>query len=200
VREAIQQFGLDDQGIGEAALGDDVLGYLEISHRARAGAGKVGARLEWSKQLLDKRGWLCVFGKGESFGHDPDGRAPGCACCRWPNGWCRRVRTRSRFPIGRDCRLDLSKTGRDECDPGEVRLSLDVRHRSDETRSGAIRELMGLGGNDREKARALFRSGIRMLEQDAVCLMVFLPTKLNSRFEVRDAGRTAWQAAQGTTP
>ncbi len=64
IREAIANFGLNPADIPQAAIGDDILGYIRVSHRARASAGArrpfAGSRRSdrWPKLVWSSPSWV----------------------------------------------------------------------------------------------------------------------------------------------
>ena len=186
VREAIQQFGLDEERIGEAALGNDVLGYLEFHIEQGPVLEKSGRQLGVVEAIVGQtRLALRFLGRANHSGTTPmDARQDALAAAA---EWMVAVESYAKQTSGLVATVGSieAKPGATNVIPGEVRLSLDVRHRSDETRSGAIRELMGLAETIARK-RGLCSQWNPLLEQNAVLLDVFLATQIESA--IRNAG------------
>jgi allantoate deiminase len=186
VREAVQQFGLDDRRIGEAAIGDDVIGYLEFHIEQGPVLEKLGRSLGVVETLVGQtRLSLRFLGRANHSGTTPmDSRRDALAAAA---EWMVAVESYAmRTPeLVATVGSIEAKPGATNVIPGEVRLSMDVRHRSDEVRTRAIRELTELAEGIARK-RGLCSQWNSLLEQNAVNLDEFLAGPIESA--IRDAG------------
>ena len=186
VREAIQQFGLDDHRIGQAALADDVLGYLEFHIEQGPVLEKLGRQLGVVEALVGQtRLALRFLGRANHSGTTPmDARRDALAGAA---EWVIAVETYAKKTSELVATVGSieAKPGATNVIPGEVRLSLDVRHRSDEVRTRAVRELTELAETIARK-RGLCSQWNSMLEQNAVNLDEFLRSQIESA--IRSSG------------
>ena len=180
VREAIQQFGLDDRRMSEAALSNDVLGYLEFHIEQGPVLEKLQRQLAVVEALVGQtRLALRFLGRANHSGTTPmDGRRDALAAAA---EWMVAVESYAlRTPeLVATVGSIEAKPGATNVIPGEVRISLDVRHRSDEVRTRAVRELTELAEGIARK-RGLCSQWNSLLEQNAVNLDEFLAGQIES--------------------
>ena len=195
VREAIQQFGLDDQRTGEAALATDVLGYFEFHIEQGPVLEKLGRQLGVVEALVGQTRLALRFrGRANHSGTTPmDARHDALAAAA---EWMVRVESHAREIAGLVATVGSieAKPGATNVIPGEVRLSLDVRHRSDEVRSRAKAELTGLA-EEVARRRALSVEWNSLLEQDAIRLDDFLAGQIESA--IRKSGSEPHRMTSG---
>jgi len=174
VRDAIQQFGLDDRRIGEAALANDVLAYLEFHIEQGPVLERLGRQLGVVEALVGQtRLTLRFLGRANHSGTTPmDARRDALAAAA---EWMVAVELHAKQTPDLVATVGSieAKPGATNVIPGEVRLSLDVRHRSDEVRTRAVRELTELAEATATK-RGLCSQWNTLLEQNAVQLDGFL--------------------------
>jgi allantoate deiminase len=186
VREAIRQFGLDDRRIAEAALLNDVLGYLEFHIEQGPVLEKLGRQLGVVEAIVGQTRLASRFlGRANHSGTTPmDARQDALAAAA---EWIVAVESHAKQIPGLVATVGSieAKPGVTNVIPGEVRLSLDVRHRSDETRSRAVQELAGLAETIARK-RGLCSQWNPLSEQNAVLLDGFLAEQIESA--IRSAG------------
>jgi len=180
VREAIQQFGLNDQRLGEATLANDVLGYLEFHIEQGPVLEKSARQLGVVEAIVGQtRLALRFLGRANHSGTTPmDARQDALAAAA---EWMVAVESYAKQTSGLVATVGSieAKPGATNVIPGEVRLSLDVRHRVDEARSNAVRELSGLAEAIARK-RGLCSQWNPLLEQNAVLLDGFLADQIES--------------------
>jgi allantoate deiminase len=186
VREAIRQFGLDDRRIPEAALGDDVLGYVEFHIEQGPMLEKLGKPLGLVEAIVGQtRIALQFLGKSNHAGTTPmDARNDALACAA---EWMVAIEARAKAISGLVATVGSieAKPGATNVIPGDVRLTLDARHRSDEVRSRAIREFIALA-EEIGKKRGLSLQWSTLLEQNAVVLNGFLADQIGEA--IRSSG------------
>lgn len=186
VREAIQQFGLDDRRIHEAKLRDDVLGYVEFHIEQGPVLEKLGRPLGVVEAIVGQtRVALQFLGKANHAGTTPmDTRNDALACAA---EWMVAIEARAKAIPGLVATVGSieAKPGVTNVIPGEVRLTLDARHRSDEVRSRAIQEFIGLA-EEIGKKRGLSLQWSTLLEQNAVVLNGFLADQIEEA--IRSSG------------
>ncbi len=186
VREAIHQFGLDEQRISEAALTGNVLAYLEFHIEQGPVLEKSGRQLGVVEALVGQtRLALRFLGRANHSGTTPmDARRDALAAAA---EWMVAVEshaTRTPELVATVGSIE-AKPGAINVIPGEVRLSLDVRHRSDEVRTRAVRELTDLAEAIARK-RGLCSQWNSLLEQNAVQLDEFLAGQIEAA--IRNSG------------
>src|SRR5215813_1968270 len=168
VREAIQQFGLDDRKISEARLASSVFGYLEFHIEQGPVLEKLDRRLAAVEAIVGQtRLALRFLGKANHAGTTPlDARYDALAGAA---EWINLVESRAKQVDGLVATVGSieAKPGATNVIPGEVRLTLDIRHKSDEVRTRAVQELIGRGA-EIAKCRRLALQCSTLLEQDAV--------------------------------
>jgi len=174
VREAIQQFGLDERRISEAALADDVLSYLEFHIEQGPVLEKLGRQLGVVETLVGQtRLALRFLGRANHSGTTPmDARRDALAAAAEWIVAAESYALKTHELVATIGSIE-AKPGATNVIPGEVRLSLDIRHRSDEVRARAVRELTEFAEAIARK-RGLCSQWNSLLEQNAVHLDDFL--------------------------
>src|SRR5262249_33479594 len=152
----------------EAKLGDDVLSYLEFHIEQGPVLEKLGKRLAAVDAIVGQtRLAIRFFGKANHAGTTPmDARYDALACAA---EWMIFVEEQAKQTEGVVATVGSieAKPGATNVIPGEVRLTLDVRHKSDKARTRAVRELAARGA-EIAKRRGLSLHWSTLLEQDSV--------------------------------
>jgi len=168
IREAIRQFGLDDRKISEAKLAGDTLGYLEFHIEQGPVLEKLNRPLAAVEAIVGQtRLALHFLGKANHAGTTPMGARHDALA--GASEWMTFVESHANQIAGLAATVGSieAKPGAANVIPGEVRITLDVRHKSDEVRSRAVRELAGRGAEIVNR-RGLSLQWSTLLEQSAV--------------------------------
>jgi len=195
VREAIRQFGLDDRRIEEAVIGEDALGYIEFHIEQGPVLEKAERQLGVVEAIVGQtRLALRFLGRANHAGTTPmDARNDALACAaEWMTG----VETRAKENPGLAATVGSieAKPGATNVIPGEVRLTLDVRHKHDETRSRFVHEFIGLAKEISGK-RGISLQWNALLEQNAVALNPFLTDQIDKA--IRNSGCEPYRMNSG---
>jgi allantoate deiminase len=186
VREAIRQFGLDDRRIEEAVIREDALGYIEFHIEQGPVLEKLERQLGVVEAIVGQtRLALRFLGRANHAGTTPmDARNDALACAA---EWMTRVESRAKENPGLAATVGSieAKPGAANVIPGEVRLTLDVRHKHDETRSRVVHEFIGLAKEISGK-RGISLQWNALLEQNAVPLNPFLTDQIDKA--IRNSG------------
>ena len=168
IREAIRQFGLNDRQIYDVELSRDVLGYLEFHIEQGPVLEKLGRPLAAVDSIVGQTRLALRFsGKANHAGTTPmDARQDALGGAA---EWISAVETYAKQVQGLVATVGSieAKPGATNVIPDEVRMTLDIRHKSDEVRSRAVQELMGRAA-EIAKNRRLSLQWNSMLEQNAV--------------------------------
>ena len=195
VREAIRQFGLDDRRIEEAVIREDALGYIEFHIEQGPVLEKVERQLGVVEAIVGQtRLALRFLGRANHAGTTPmDARNDALACAaEWMTG----VESRAKENPGLAATVGSieAKPGAANVIPGEVRLTLDVRHKHDETRSRVVHEFIGLAKEISGK-RGISLQWNALLEQNAVALNPFLTDQIDKA--IRNSGCEPYRMNSG---
>ena len=186
VREAIQQFGLDDRKIPEAKLAGDTLGYLEFHIEQGPVLEKLHCPLAAVEAIVGQtRLALRFLGKSNHAGTTPmAARHDALAAAA---EWMCFAESHANQIAGLTVTVGSieAKPGATNVIPGEVRLTLDVRHKSDEVRSRAVQELTGQGAAIANR-RGLSLQWGTLLEQKAVPMDDLMTREIEAA--IRDSG------------
>jgi allantoate deiminase len=174
VRGALRQFGLDDSKIPQAAVNDDVLGYLEFHIEQGPQLEHLGKPLAVVEAIAGQRRLEFAFiGCANHAGTTPmnlrrDALAGAAE-------WIVAVESTAREAPGLVATVGAitAKPGATNAIAGEVRVSLDVRHVSDEVRAEAVQKLTGRAA-EIAKRRGLSAQSKTLLDQPAVAMNPFL--------------------------
>ena len=175
VRQAIEEFGLNPREIPQAALGDDILGYVEFhieqgpvleTTEAAAGSGRSHRRPEPAGVHISSAAPTtpvrrrCIFATMRS-------RAQRSGSPRWSG-------RRNKIPglVATVGKIE-AKPGATNVIAGEARLTLDVRHGLDEVRTRAVDDLIREAEEIAQTARLSVSQNI-LLSQPAVAMDPFL--------------------------
>lgn len=186
VRKAIQNFGLNPNEIEQATLKDGVLGYLEFHIEQ----GPLLERLNKPLGVVDaivgqSRVQLTFTGRANHAGTTPmDMRQDAVAGAA---EWITDVERVARSVPGLVATVGSMevKPGATNVIAGEVRLSLDVRHRVDDIRTRTVNDLVRRAGEVAE-ARGLSAGRNILLNQSAVPMDSFLTGQIEEA--IRKAG------------
>jgi len=143
VRTAIEEFGLKPQGIPHAQLADDTLGYIEFHIEQGPVLEKLNLPLAAVESIAGQSRLEFTFlGRANHAGTTPMHlRSDAIAAAA---EWIRAVEHRAQDVPGLVAtvgKIDV-KPGATNVIAGEARLSLDVRHSSDEIRTRAVSDLI----------------------------------------------------------
>jgi allantoate deiminase len=178
VREAIEDFGLDPREISQAVLKEDTLGYIEFHIEQGPVLEKVGQPLGVVEAIAGQsRLELTFLGQTNHAGTTPmrlrhDAIA---GAAEWITAVERRAQN-TRDLVATVGTIN-AKPGATNAIPGEARLTLDVRHDSDETRNHAVESLLGQA-EDIAKRRGLSVSWNTLLSHRAVAMDPFLVNEI----------------------
>jgi len=186
VRKAIQNFGLNPNELEQATLKDGVLGYLEFHIEQ----GPLLERLNKPLGVVDaivgqSRVQLTFTGRANHAGTTPmDMRQDAVAGAA---EWITDVERLARSVPGLVATVGSMevKPGATNVIAGEVRLSLDVRHRVDDIRTRTVNDLVRRAGEVAE-ARGLSAGRNILLNQSAVPMDSFLTGQIEEA--IRKAG------------
>jgi allantoate deiminase len=180
LRKAIENFGLNPREIPEAALKDDTLGYLEFHIEQGPVLEKMGRSLGVVEAIAGQsRLELRFVGRANHAGTTPmqlrfDAIA---AAAEWITGVERHAQNVANL---------VATVGRVEATPGatnviagEARMSLDVRHGSDEARTKAVEYLIRRA-EEIAKRRGLSVHWKTLLSQPAVAMNPFLVNEIDA--------------------
>jgi allantoate deiminase len=178
VRQAIAEFGLNPAEIPQAAIGSDVIGYLEFHIEQGPVLENAGRPLGVVEAIVGQSRLEFTFiGHANHAGTTPMNlrRDALAAAAEWITAVERRAQTASQDTFGLVATVGAIQAmpGATNVIPGEVRVSLDVRHQNDEARIVAVDYLVR-AADDIAKRRGLsMRSNVRM-NQRAVPMDTFL--------------------------
>jgi allantoate deiminase len=178
VRGAIEGFGLNPEEISLAAVGDDVLSYLEFHIEQGPVLESLGGPLGMVEAIAAQRRAEVVFaGRANHAGTTPmhlrhDALAGAAE-------WVLAVERIAKSEAGLVATVGQieGRPGATNVIPGTVRLTLDVRHGCDEICTEASRKIMQ-EAEDVAARRGLKLSSTELLRQSAVKMDTFLATQI----------------------
>jgi len=179
VRRAIRQFGLDPQEIPHVCVNTDTLAYIEFHIEQGSVLDELGYPLAVVEAIAGQSRLEFTFvGSTNHAGTTPmylrhDALA---AAAEWITQVEREAKAVS-GAVGTVGRIEL-KPGAANVIPGEVRLTLDVRHRSDEIRNRIVSELIQEAEEISER-RGLTVQHSALLSQAAVQMNEFLINEID---------------------
>jgi allantoate deiminase len=180
VREAIQQFGLESTRVSEAIVRENALGFLEFHIEQGPILEKSGHSLAAVDTIAGQtRGVLHFAGKSNHAGTTPmNARQDALAGAA---EWISAVEKTAKETHGLVATIGSieAKPGATNVIPGDVRLSLDVRHKLDHTRLQAVQRFFALANQIATK-RGLAAHWNPLLEQCAVALDSFLVDQIEA--------------------
>jgi len=183
VRKAIENFGLNPGQLSAAVLGNDILGYVEFHIEQ-------GPVLETLKRPLgvveaiagQSRMEFTFFGRANHAGTTPmDLRYDAIAGAA---EWIGAVEQEARSVPGLVATVGTieAKPGATNVIAGEARLTLDVRHGTDEVRTRAVENLIRRS-DEMAKRRGLTVSQKLLLSQQAVAMDSFLAGEIEQAIQ-----------------
>jgi allantoate deiminase len=195
VRQAILDFRLDPKKLAGAILPDDALGYIEFHLEQGPVLEKLGKPLAAVEAVVGQsRLELTFVGRANHAGTTPmDLR---CDALAGAAEWINTVERTANSIAGL-----VATVGRIEAKPGatnviagETALTLDVRHRSDEVRSGAVDNLI-CRAQEIAQRRGLLVKTNSVLNQPAVAMDTLLTSQIEEA--IRRTGCEPHRMASG---
>ncbi len=195
VRKAIQDFGLNANEISKAALGDDVLGYIEFHIEQGPVLESLNRALGVVEAIVGQNRLEFTFcGCANHAGTTPMNlRHDALAAAA---EWIVTVETAARQTMGLVATVGLveAKPGATNVIAGEARASLDIRHASDRVRTETLDELI------RQAESLAARRGVTvkwrtLLAQNAIAMDPFLTNQIEQA--IRDSGCGLHRMASG---
>jgi allantoate deiminase len=183
VRRAIEQFDLDPTRIPQAVVSDDTLGYIEFHIEQ----GPVLEELRYPLGVVDaivgqSRAQLTFQGHANHSGTTPMHlrRDALAGTAEWISA-VERMSTSLSGAVGTVGKIE-ARPGATNVIAGEVHITLDVRHRSDEARTNLVTEIL------REAKRICERRGLNLqhkilLNQRAVPMDPFLVSEIGQAIQ-----------------
>jgi allantoate deiminase len=175
VREAIEDFGLRPDEIPEASLKeDDALGYVEFHIEQGPVLDQIGRSLGAVESIAGQSRLQVTFvGRANHAGTTPmDLRYDAIAAAAEWTGEVEREGLRTPGLTATVGTIE-AKPGAANVIAGEVRMTLDVRHSSDDVRTTAVKDLISKADTI-AKRRGLLARNITQLSQQAVAMDSFL--------------------------
>ena len=174
VRRAIEEFGLNPEEISQAELKKDTLGYLEFHIEQGPVLEKLNLSLGAVEAIIGQSRLEFTFlGSANHAGTTPMNlRSDALAGAAEWIGIVERVAQNIPGLVGTVGKIE-AKPGAANVIAGEVRLMLDVRHSSDETRIRAVEDLVRRA-HEIATRRGLFVRENVLLNQPAVAMDTFL--------------------------
>jgi allantoate deiminase len=186
VKDAIEEFGLNSVEIADAALPDDVFGYLEFHIEQGPVLEKLGLPLAVVEAIAGQSRLEFIFvGRANHAGTTPmDLRFDAVAGAA---EWILTVEREAKQTTGLVATVGAveTKPGASNVIAGEARLSLDVRHAQDEIRVHAVED-MKLQAEEIARRRGLSVVFNTSMNQTAVAMDPFLCAQIEDA--IRKAG------------
>jgi allantoate deiminase len=196
VREAIEDFGLEPEQIAQASLiKDDTLGYVEFHIEQGPVLEQAGRPLGAVESIAGQSRVHCAFtGRANHAGTTPmDLRYDAIAAAAEWIGEVEREGQRTRGLTATVGSIE-AKPGATNVIAGEARLTLDVRHSSDDVRTSAVQNLVGKAESI-AKRRGLSVRHSTQLNQPAVALDPLLVQQAEEA--IRRAGCDPYRMVSG---
>lgn len=195
VRDAIRNFGLDPDQIPAARLQDDVLGYVEFHIEQGPVLENLGLPLAVVEAIVGQTRLQYTFtGQANHAGTTPmNARRDALAAAA---EWMVAVENEALRTAGLVATIGCieSRPGATNVVPGEARLTLDIRHQSDQSRAQALQRLTTLA-HEIAARRNLLLNISTLLEQPVVALDPFLAGQIEAA--IRAAGCEPHRMASG---
>jgi len=186
IREAIRNFGLDPAQLSAAQLRDDVLGYVEFHIEQGPVLETLNLPLAAVEAIVGQSRLAITFtGKANHAGTTPmNARRDALAAAA---EWMVAVENESSRTAGLVATVGSIQAhpGASNVIPGEVRLTLDVRHKSDQVRMQATQRLTAMAQQIAAR-RALTLTSATFLNHSAVAMDSFLIAQVEAA--IRAAG------------
>jgi len=195
IRQAIQDFGLDPAQLTSAQLGDDVLAYLEFHIEQGPVLETLNLPLAAVEAIVGQSRLALTFtGKANHTGTTPmNARRDALAAAA---EWMVAVESESSRTAGLVATVGSIQAhpGATNVIPGEVRLTLDIRHKSDQVRTQALQRMTTLAQQIAAR-RALTFTFATFLSHPAVAMDAFLTAQIESA--IRAAGCSSHRMPSG---
>jgi allantoate deiminase len=195
IRKAIQDFGLDPAQLSAAQLGDDVLAYIEFHIEQGPVLESLSLPLAAVEAIVGQTRLALTFvGQANHAGTTPmNARHDALSAAA---EWIVAVESESNRFAGLVATVGSIQAypGAANVIPGEVRLTLDVRHKSDQVRTQAVQRLASLA-QQLAARRAIKANFATFLNQPAVAMDSFLITQVESA--IRAAGCPPYRMPSG---
>jgi allantoate deiminase len=179
IHQAIESFGLDPLGIPQAAIGDDVLGYLEFHIEQGPLLESIGHPLGVVEAIVGQSRLEVIFeGHANHAGTTPMHLRQDAVAAAAE--WISAVENHAKYTSELVATVGAIqvKPGTGNVIAGEARLSLDVRHRIDEARKIAVTYLLRQA-DEIAARRGLSARWKMLLEQQAVPMNLFLVAQVS---------------------
>jgi allantoate deiminase len=195
IREAIQNFGLDPTQLPAARLADDALAYLEFHIEQGPVLETLNLPLAAVEAIVGQSRVAITFtGHANHAGTTPmNARRDALAAAA---EWMVAVESESSRTAGLVATVGSIQAlpGATNVIPGEVRLTLDIRHKSDQVRTQSLQRLTALAQQIAAR-RALSLNFATFLSHPAVAMDPFLTLQIESA--IRSAGCTPHRMPSG---
>ena len=195
IRKAIQDFGLDPTQLPAAQLGDDVLAYIEFHIEQGPVLESLSLPLAAVEAIVGQTRLALTFvGQANHAGTTPmNARHDALSAAA---EWIVAVESESNRFAGLVATVGSIQAypGAANVVPGEVRLTLDVRHKSDQVRTQAVQRLASLA-QQLAARRAIKANFAIFLNQPAVAMDSFLIAQVESA--IRAAGCPPYRMPSG---
>ena len=195
IREAIEKFGLKPEEIAQAALHDDVLGYIEFHIEQGPMLESAGRPLGAVEAIAGQSRLEFTFvGRANHAGTTPMNLRQDAVAAAAE--WIGTVEGHAQNTCGLVATVGAiqAKPGATNVIAGETRLSLDVRHRSDEARKAAV-DYFVRRAEDIATRRGLRARWNVLMDQSAVAMDPFLVTQVEQA--IREAGCEPYNMVSG---
>src|SRR5215831_743311 len=183
IRKAIQDFGLDPAQLPAAQLGDDVLGYVEFHIEQGPVLESLSLPLAAVEAIVGQTRLALTFvGQANHAGTTPmNARHDALSAAA---EWIVAVESESNRSAGLVATIGSIQAypGASNVIPGEVRLTLDVRHKSDQVRTQSVQRLTTLA-QQLAARRAIKVNFATFLNQPAVAMDSFLIAQVESAIQ-----------------
>jgi allantoate deiminase len=195
IREAIRNFGLDPAQLSAAQLRDDVLAYVEFHIEQGPVLETLNLPLAAVEAIVGQSRLAITFtGKANHAGTTPmNARRDALAAAA---EWMVAVENESSRTAGLVATVGSIQAhpGATNVIPGEVRLTLDVRHKSDQVRMQATQRLTAMAQQIAAR-RALMLTSATFLNHPAVAMDSFLIAQVEAA--IRAAGCPPYRMPSG---
>jgi allantoate deiminase len=174
VRKAIENFGLNPEEISHANLGSDTLGYVEFHIEQGPVLERLNQRLAAVEAIAGQSRLQFTFcGRANHAGTTP--MSLRCDAIAGAAEWIGVVERIAQAPPGLVATVGKieAKPGAANVIAGEARLTLDVRHGSDDVRLGAVEDIIRQAKGIAERRGLSVRENT-LLNQPAVAMDPFL--------------------------
>ena len=195
IREAIEKFGLKPEEIAQAAIHENVLGYIEFHIEQGPTLENAGRPLGAVEAIAGQSRLEFTFvGRANHAGTTPMNLRQDAVAAAAE--WIGTVERHAQNTSGLVATVGAiqAKPGATNVIAGETRLSLDVRHRSDEARKAAV-DYFVRRAEDIATRRGLRARWNVLMDQSAVAMDPFLVTQVEQA--IREAGCEPYNMVSG---